>query len=91
MSDLATRARTAARVLALAPPEQKNRALEAMEKAIRANAAAILAANAHLVYVATTSQPACVAHLRTGGGSAERVQFSAAQSSCSPLKQRDKS
>ncbi|MBB1093471.1 glutamate-5-semialdehyde dehydrogenase, partial [Rhodopseudomonas palustris] len=32
--------------LALAPPEQKNRALEAMERAIRAGAAAILAANA---------------------------------------------
>ncbi|QQN64616.1 glutamate-5-semialdehyde dehydrogenase [Bradyrhizobium diazoefficiens] len=46
MSDLATRARAAARVLALAPPEQKNRALEAMERAIRQNAAAILAANA---------------------------------------------
>jgi len=53
--------------------------------------AAILAANAHLVYVAITSQPACVAHLRTGDGSAERNQFSAAQSSCSPLKQREKS
>ena len=33
-------ARAAARVLALAPPEQKNRALEAMERAIRGNAAA---------------------------------------------------
>ena len=46
MTDLAARARTAARVLALAPPEQKNRALEAIERAIRANAAKILAANA---------------------------------------------
>ncbi len=46
MTDLAARARDAARVLALAPAEQKNRALEAMERAIRANAAAILAANA---------------------------------------------
>ena len=46
MNDLATRARDAARALALAPAEQKNRALEAMERAIRANAAAILAANA---------------------------------------------
>lgn len=46
MTDLAARARAAARVLALAPAEQKNRALEAMERAIRANAAAILAANA---------------------------------------------
>jgi glutamate-5-semialdehyde dehydrogenase len=46
MTDLAVQARVAARVLALAPPEQKNRALEAIERAIRANAAKILAANA---------------------------------------------
>jgi glutamate-5-semialdehyde dehydrogenase len=46
MSDLARRTREAARVLALTPPEQKNRALEAIERAIRTNAAAILAANA---------------------------------------------
>ena len=46
MTDLAAQARAAARVLALAPPEQKNRALEAIERAIRANAATILAANA---------------------------------------------
>jgi glutamate-5-semialdehyde dehydrogenase len=46
MNELAVRARAAARVLSLAPAAQKNRALEAMERAIRANAAAILAANA---------------------------------------------
>jgi glutamate-5-semialdehyde dehydrogenase len=46
MNDLAARARAAARVLSLASPEQKNRALEAMERAVRANAPAILAANA---------------------------------------------
>jgi glutamate-5-semialdehyde dehydrogenase len=46
MNELATGARAAARVLSLAPPEQKDRALEAMERAIRAHAAAILAANA---------------------------------------------
>ena len=46
MTDLATEARAAARVLALAPPEQKDRALAAIERAIRANAAKILAANA---------------------------------------------
>ena len=55
MSDLATRARAAARVLALAPPEQKNRALEAMERAIHSNAAAILAANAEDVAEARAS------------------------------------
>jgi glutamate-5-semialdehyde dehydrogenase len=46
MTGLATQARAAARVLALAQPEQKNRALEAVEREIRANAAKILAANA---------------------------------------------
>jgi glutamate-5-semialdehyde dehydrogenase len=46
MTDLAAKARAAARVLALAPPEQKNRALMAIERAIRSSAPAILAANA---------------------------------------------
>lgn len=44
--------------------------------------AAVVAANAHLVWVAIASQPDCVAHVRRGEG-ADR-QFSAAQSSCSP-------
>lgn len=38
------------------------------------------AANAHLVYVATTSQPACVAHVRLGD--AGGVALTAAQSAC---------
>ena len=46
MNELAAHARAAARVLSLAPSERKNRALAAMERAIRANAPAILAANA---------------------------------------------
>jgi glutamate-5-semialdehyde dehydrogenase len=46
MHDLAGRARAAARELALAPAAQKNRALAAMEQAIRNHAATILAANA---------------------------------------------
>jgi glutamate-5-semialdehyde dehydrogenase len=46
MNELATQARTAARVLGLASTAQKNQALDAMERAIRANAAAILKANA---------------------------------------------
>jgi anti-sigma-K factor RskA len=47
-------------------------------------AAVVLAANAHLIYVATRSQPACVAHVRQGDAAAERGQYAAAQSSCSP-------
>ena len=46
MTELATRARAAARLLALASPELKNRALEAIEHAIRGNAKVVLAANA---------------------------------------------
>jgi anti-sigma-K factor RskA len=47
-------------------------------------AVVVLAANAHLIYVATRSQPACVAHVRQGDAAAERGQYAAAQSSCSP-------
>src|SRR5438477_526517 len=46
MNDLAKSARAAARTLALASTEQKNRALTAMAHAIRADASAILTANA---------------------------------------------
>src|SRR6266566_3294611 len=58
MTELARSARAAARTLALASPKQKNHALEAMERAIRANAPAILAANAE-----------DVAEVRAGGAS----------------------
>jgi glutamate-5-semialdehyde dehydrogenase len=63
MSDLGTRARAAARVLALAPAEQKNRALEAMAQAIRSNAAAILAANAEDVAEARAASGATSAFI----------------------------
>jgi len=43
----------------------------------------VLTASAHLVYVATISEPACVAHVRPGQANAERGGLSAAQSSCS--------
>jgi glutamate-5-semialdehyde dehydrogenase len=55
MNELGTSARAAARVLSLASPEQKNQALAAMERAIRANAAAILSANAEDVAEARAS------------------------------------
>src|SRR3979411_665888 len=59
MTGLAIHARAAARVLALASPEQKTHALDAIERAIRANASAILAANAD-----------DVAEVRAGGATA---------------------
>ncbi|MBV9531162.1 MAG: glutamate-5-semialdehyde dehydrogenase [Bradyrhizobium sp.] len=55
MNDLATRARAAARVLSLAPKEQKDRALQAMERAVRDSAHAILAANSEDVAEAGAS------------------------------------
>jgi hypothetical protein len=42
------------------------------------------AANWHLVHVARTSQPDCVAHVRLGEAGGKNGPFSAAQSSCSP-------
>ena len=59
MNELGSRARTAARVLSLASAEQKNRALAAMERAVRAHSEAILAANAE-----------DVAEVRAGGATA---------------------
>ena len=43
----------------------------------------LVGANAHLVYVAVTSQPDCVAHLRQGDDTAGG-SFRAAKSACSP-------
>ena len=49
----------------------------------------VVAANAHLVYVATISQPDCIAHVRQGEGSGELGRFAAAQSACaSPTASR---
>jgi len=45
---------------------------------------ALAAANGHLIYVAMTSQPDCVAHVRPGEGSGPHGRFSAAKSSCRP-------
>jgi hypothetical protein len=44
----------------------------------------VVVANWHLVHVAFTSQPDCVAHVRVGAADAGHGTFSAAQSSCSP-------
>jgi glutamate-5-semialdehyde dehydrogenase len=55
MRDIGKRAKAAARVLALTSAEQKDRALAAIAKAIRADAAAIIAANAEDVAEARTN------------------------------------
>jgi hypothetical protein len=42
----------------------------------------LVGANAHLLYVAVTSQPDCVPHARAGDSAAKPGQFSAAKSAC---------
>jgi hypothetical protein len=44
----------------------------------------LVAANGHLLYVAMTTQPDCVAHVRQGEGNGMQERFSAARSSCTP-------
>jgi hypothetical protein len=44
----------------------------------------VVAANAHLVYVAATSQPGCVNHLRRDDNGPNAGPYRAAQSACSP-------
>jgi hypothetical protein len=55
--------------------------------AISVGLALLVAANWHLVHVAMSSQPECVAHLRLGEGDGARGAFSAARSACAPLPQ----
>jgi hypothetical protein len=61
-----------------------SRAKTAILLAVAAGLLLVIGANAHLVYVAVTSQPDCVAHLRLGEADAHSASFSAAQSNCSP-------
>ncbi|MET0443864.1 MAG: hypothetical protein ABW151_04750 [Pseudorhodoplanes sp.] len=44
----------------------------------------IAVANAHFVYVAFSSQPDCIDHIKRGVAVAAPGQFSAASSSCTP-------
>ena len=55
--------------------------------AVAAGLVLVAGANAHLVYVAVTSEPDCVAHLKSGEGDGQSGMFSAAQSDCSPQRQ----
>jgi hypothetical protein len=55
--------------------------------AVAAGLLLVASANAHLIYVAVTSQPDCVAHLKSGEGDGQSGMFSAAQSDCSPQRQ----
>jgi hypothetical protein len=52
--------------------------------AIAAGLLLVLMANAHMVYVAFSSQPDCIDHVKRGASVAEAGKFSAASSSCTP-------
>lgn len=49
---------------------------------VAAGALLFILANTHLVYVAVTSQPDCVAHVRPGEGAAGTGWFGAAKPAC---------
>ena len=66
-----------------APAIRVRRSRAALWWLVAAGVALFVGANAHLLYVATTSEPGCVAHVRLGGGGSGGP-FSAADSSCTP-------
>jgi len=67
--------------------QRRNRSTLRLRLLIAFGLLLVIAANAHLFYVASISQPDCVVHLRRGEGSGQLGLFSAAQSSCSPPPQ----
>ena len=46
----------------------------------------VAAANAHLAYVAMTSQPDCVTHIRPGEVTAQSGSYSAERSACTAIR-----
>jgi hypothetical protein len=62
--------------------ERRRRIMIAL--ALVAGLAALLFANLHLVLVAVSSEPGCVAHVEMRASAAGRGGFTAAQSACSP-------
>ncbi|MCC8963845.1 hypothetical protein H8A95_16375 [Bradyrhizobium sp. Pear76] len=72
----------------LAFERRRGRATVALWSLIACGVVAVLAANAHLLYVASSSQPACVDHLRQNEAGSEPGLYRAANSSCSPSARR---
>ena len=50
--------------------------------AVGAGLIALVLANLHLVYVAVSTQPACVAHVKQGESASGQGSFRAARSAC---------
>lgn len=62
------------------PPRSRARRVTLL--LVAAGVAALLAANAHLVYVAVTSQPGCVPHSKDAGSGMPGSPYRAAGSAC---------
>tara|TARA_R110002074_G_scaffold106869_6_gene230993 strand:- start:7311 stop:7526 length:216 start_codon:yes stop_codon:yes gene_type:complete len=60
----------------------KKRRMILLAGAVAAGLLFVLFANLHLVYVAVTSQPDCVAHVRGDVAPAANGSFAAAKSAC---------
>lgn len=75
-----TMLRCSARAIGLRSRRPSPRLLAGL--AVAAGAALLVLANAHFVYVAVSSQPDCVAHLKTGDAAIGSGLFSAAKPSC---------
>ena len=69
-------------MMALAARRLSTRALVWLS--VAAGLLLIALANAHLVYVAVSSQPDCIDHVKRGVAVAAPGTFSAASSSCTP-------
>ena len=69
-------------MMALAARRLSTRALVWLS--VAAGLLLIALANAHLVYVAVSSQPDCIDHVKRGVAVAAPGKFSAASSSCTP-------
>ena len=65
------------------PARATSRRKAAIWLAVAAGLLLVVEANGHLVYVAATSQPDCVDHVRQGEVGTQ-AGFSAARSACSP-------
>src|SRR5262245_14898008 len=57
--------------------------------AVAGGLAVAVGANAQFLYLAVTTQPECLAHVRPGESNGQPGAFSAAQSACSPRRQSE--
>jgi len=71
-------------MISAATPKKRSTIKPVVKLLIGLGIVLLVGANAHLLYVAMTSQPDCVDHVRSGQANEQNTGFSAAKSSCSP-------